>query len=145
MTNERAPRSDCSTTIGTSGIRLSFRQLHGCHRYDSNQLVVKGEPGMSDVRREIEIEASPEEVWDALATEEGRDRWLEDDPDREMHVEVADEPSRLVWWWWRGDEPATRVELLVVAAPAGARVVVVESQPAFPLVALASAFACVAV
>ena len=100
---------------------------------------------MSDVRREIEIEASPEEVWDALATEEGRDRWLEDDPDREMHVEVADEPSRLVWWWWRGDEPATRVELLVVAAPAGARVVVVESQPAFPLVALASAFACVAV
>ncbi len=100
---------------------------------------------MSDVRREIEIEASPEEVWDAMATEEGRDRWLEDDPDREMHVEVADEPSRLVWWWWRGDEPATRVELLVVAAPAGARVVVVESQPAFPLVALASAFACVAV
>ena len=100
---------------------------------------------MSDVRREVEIEASPEEVWDALATEEGRERWLEDDPEREIHVEVADEPSRLVWWWWRGDEPATRVELLVVAAPAGARVVVVESQPAFPLVALASAFACVAV
>jgi uncharacterized protein YndB with AHSA1/START domain len=93
------------------------------------------------VRREIDIEATPEEVWEALATEEGRDRWLEDDPDREIHVEVADEPSRLVWWWWRGDEPATRVELLVVAAPAGSRVVVVESQPAFPLVAFARAFA----
>ncbi|MEA2293053.1 MAG: Activator of Hsp90 ATPase 1-like protein [Solirubrobacteraceae bacterium] len=100
---------------------------------------------MSDVRREIEIDASPEEVWDALATDEGRDRWLEDDPEREIHVEVADEPSRMVWWWWRGDEPATRVELLVVAAPAGSRVVVVESRPAFPLVALASAFTLVAV
>jgi uncharacterized protein YndB with AHSA1/START domain len=100
---------------------------------------------MSDVRREIEIEASPEEVWESLATEEGRDRWLEDDPEREIHVEVADEPSRLVWWWWRGDEPATRVELLVVAAPAGSRVVVVESQPAFPLVALALSFSLVAV
>ncbi len=93
------------------------------------------------VRREIEIEATPEEVWEALATEEGRDRWLEPDPDREVHVEVVDEPSRLVWWWWRGEEPATRVEVLVVAAPAGSRVVVVESQPAFPLVALATAFA----
>jgi uncharacterized protein YndB with AHSA1/START domain len=96
---------------------------------------------MSDtVKREVEIEATPEEVWEALATEAGRDRWLEDDPDREIHVEVADEPSRLVWWWWRGEEPATRVELLVVAAPAGARVIVVESQPAFPLVALAASF-----
>jgi uncharacterized protein YndB with AHSA1/START domain len=93
------------------------------------------------VRREVDIEASPEEVWEALATEEGRERWLEDDPEREIHVEVAEEPSRLVWWWWRGEEPATRVELLVVAAPAGARVIVVESLPAFPLVALAAAFA----
>jgi uncharacterized protein YndB with AHSA1/START domain len=93
------------------------------------------------VRREVEIEATPEEVWEAVVTEEGRDTWLEPDPEREVHVEVVEEPSRLVWWWWRGDEPATRVELLVVAAPAGSRVVVVESQPAFPLVALATAFA----
>ena len=96
------------------------------------------------VRREIEIEATPEEVWEALATEEGRDGWLEPDPEREVHVEVVDEPSRLVWWWWRGEEPATRVEVLVVAAPAGSRVVVVESRPAFPLVALATALARVA-
>jgi translation initiation factor 2B subunit (eIF-2B alpha/beta/delta family) len=32
------------------------------------------------------------------------------------------------------------VEFLVVAAPRGSRVVVVESQPRFPLVALATAF-----
>lgn len=96
------------------------------------------------VRREVEIEATPEEVWEALATEEGRERWL-DEPDREVHVEVVDAPSRLVWWWWEGDEPPTRVELLVVAAPAGARVLVVESVPSFPLAALAASFAAVAV
>jgi len=96
------------------------------------------------VRREVEIEATPEEVWEALATEEGRERWL-DEPDRQVHVEVVDAPSRLVWWWWEGDEPPTRVELLVVAAPAGARVLVVESVPSFPLAAMAASFAAVAV
>jgi uncharacterized protein YndB with AHSA1/START domain len=95
------------------------------------------------VRREIEIQATPEEVWEALATEKGRERWLEPDPGQEIHVEVADEPSRMVWWWWHGEEPATRVELLVVAAPAGARVVVTESAPSFPLAALQASFALV--
>ncbi len=95
------------------------------------------------VRREIEIEAPPEDVWKSLATDEGRERWLEDDPDREIHVEVADEPSRLVWWWWQGDEPATRVEFLVVAAPAGTRVVVTETVPHFPVTAFARSFALV--
>jgi uncharacterized protein YndB with AHSA1/START domain len=94
--------------------------------------VVEGEQERDgSVRREVEVEATPEEVWESLATEEGRDRWLEDDPEREIHVERADEPSRLVWWWWSGDEPATRVEFLVVAAPAGARVVVTETAPSF--------------
>ena len=92
--------------------------------------------------REIEIEATPEEVWEALATEEGRDRWL-DEPGREIHVERADAPHRLVWWWWEGDDPATRVEFLVVAAPAGARVLVSETVPALPLPRLAASFALV--
>ena len=94
-----------------------------------------------ETRREIEIEATPEEVWDALATEEGREAWLDDEPQREILVETAEQPHRLVWWWWTEDAPATRVEVLVVAAPAGARVVVVESEPAFPLPALAARFA----
>jgi uncharacterized protein YndB with AHSA1/START domain len=93
--------------------------------------------------REIEVEATPEEVWEALTTDEGRERWLEDDPEREIHVEVADEPSRLVWWWWSGDEPATRVEFLVVAAPRGTRVVVTESVPSFPVAAFAASFSLV--
>ena len=88
-------------------------------------------------RREIELEATPEDVWEALSSEEGRERWL-DEPDREIHVEVAEPPHRLVWWWWEGDDEATRVEFLVVAAPAGARVVVTESRPTVPVARLAA-------
>jgi uncharacterized protein YndB with AHSA1/START domain len=95
------------------------------------------------VRREVDIEASPEEVWEALVTDEGRERWLEE-PARDVHVEVVESPHRLVWWWAGEDEPATRVEFLVVAAPSGTRVIVTESAPAFPLAALAGSFALVA-
>jgi hypothetical protein len=90
--------------------------------------------------REIEVEATPEEVWESLTTEEGREGWLESEPSREIHVEVADEPSRLVWWWWQGEEPPTRVEFLVVAAPAGTRVLVTETVPSFPLAMFAASF-----
>jgi len=93
-----------------------------------------------DTRREIEIEATPEEVWEALATEERREEWLDEAPEREILVETAEEPHRLVWWWWTEDAPATRVEVLVVAAPAGTRVVVIESEPSFPLATLAAHF-----
>jgi uncharacterized protein YndB with AHSA1/START domain len=92
--------------------------------------------------REIEIEATPEEVWEALATEEGRDRWL-DEPGREIRVESEDRPHRLVWWWWEDDEAPTRVEFLVVAAPAGARVLVSETATPVPLARLAASLAAV--
>lgn len=91
--------------------------------------------------REIEVEATPEEVWEALSTEEGRERWLEDEPDREIHVELAHEPSRLVWWWWCGEQAPTRVEFLVVAAPAGTRVLVTETIPSFPVAKFTASFA----
>ncbi len=94
-------------------------------------------------RTEVEIDASPEEVWEALVTEEGRETWLQE-PDREVYIEVVEAPSRLVWWWGDGDEPATRVEFEVVAAPTGTRVVVTESEPDFPIVLLAMSFARVA-
>ena len=93
-----------------------------------------------ETTREIEIEAAPDEVWEALTTDEGRERWL-DEPDREILVESEDAPHRVVWWWWRGDEPATQVEFLVVPVPDGTRVVVTERMPAVPLARLAAAFA----
>jgi uncharacterized protein YndB with AHSA1/START domain len=91
------------------------------------------------VRREVDVDATPEEVWEALATDEGRERWLEES-EREIHVEVLDAPHRLVWWWAGAEEPATRVEFLLVASPAGTRVVVTESVPSFPIAMLAASF-----
>ena len=88
------------------------------------------------VRREIEIEATPEDVWDALATEEGRERWLGEDG-RDVLVEAVEEPSRLVWWW-AGEDAWSRVEITLVPAVSSTRVVVVESAPAFPLTTLAA-------
>jgi uncharacterized protein YndB with AHSA1/START domain len=92
--------------------------------------------------REVHVQATPEEVWEALVTEEGRERWLAE-PGRDIHIEVLDSPNRLVWWWAGAEEPATRVEFLIVAAPAGTRVIVTESEPAFPLAMLAASFALV--
>jgi uncharacterized protein YndB with AHSA1/START domain len=97
------------------------------------------------VRREIEIEAEPDEVWEAIATEEGRDSWLGDDEDagREIVVESELAPHRIVWWWWEGSEPATRVEFVLVPAVSGTRVVVTESSPSVPLASLSARFALV--
>jgi uncharacterized protein YndB with AHSA1/START domain len=91
-------------------------------------------------RTEVEIDATPEQVWDALVTEEGRETWLAE-PDRDVHIEVVQAPSRLVWWWTGDNEAATRVEFQIVALPSGTRVVVTESQPAFPISLLARSFA----
>jgi uncharacterized protein YndB with AHSA1/START domain len=98
------------------------------------------------VSREIEIEAPPEEVWEALATEEGRERWL-GEPERDIHVEALDFPHRLAWWWASPDEPATRVEFQLVPGTqhrTSTRVIVTESVPSFPLARLAASFALVA-
>jgi len=92
-------------------------------------------------QQEVDVEATPEEVWEALVTEEGRGRWLEE-PERDIHIEVVDAPNRLVWWWTDAERPATRVEFLIVAVPAGgSRVIVTESEPSFPLAVLAMGFA----
>jgi uncharacterized protein YndB with AHSA1/START domain len=95
------------------------------------------------VRREVDVDASPEEVWEALATDEGRERWL-DEPERDIRIESVDQPHRLVWWWESPEQPATRVEFRVVAVPPGSRVIVTESIPSFPLASLAASFAQVA-
>ncbi len=92
--------------------------------------------------REVTVEAPPEDVWEALDSEEGRERWL-GEPNREIDVELREAPNRLVWWWARDDQPPTRVEFRIVATPPGSRVVVTESAPAFPISMLAEHFSLV--
>jgi uncharacterized protein YndB with AHSA1/START domain len=93
--------------------------------------------------REIEIEATPEEVWEALADEERRAVWL-DEPGRTIWIAETDEPRRLVWHWSDGFEQPTRVEIDVIEIPGGSRVYVTESRVRFPLATFAASFALVA-
>jgi uncharacterized protein YndB with AHSA1/START domain len=97
-------------------------------------------PSTTQVRRQIDVEASPEEVFQALTTEEGRESWLDDEPERQIHVESIEQPTRLTWWWASDQEPATRVEFELIELPSGTRIVVTESAPSFPLPALAARF-----
>ncbi len=92
-----------------------------------------------EVTREITIDAPVEDVWEAVSTDEGRERWLEQDPERELVVEESVAPEHISWWWWREDEPARRVDVDIAAVPAGTRVTVTETEPMiFPLAQLAS-------
>ncbi len=93
------------------------------------------------VTREITIDAPLEEVWQAVSTEEGRERWLESDADRRVVVERTMAPYHISWWWWHESDadPARYVEVDVVAAPDGTRVTVTETQPAsLPMAQLAA-------
>jgi hypothetical protein len=111
---------------------------------DERRPAPEGEAGEEPtVRRHVDVEASPEEVFEALVTEEGRERWLEE-PDRQVHIASAEPPHRLVWWWLSEDRPATRVDFRIAALPGDGtrvtRVTVTESVPRFPLPSLAAAF-----
>lgn len=90
------------------------------------------------VSHEVTIDAPLEEVWEAVSTEAGRERWLEPDEDRRIVVERTLAPSHISWWWWNeaDDEPARYVDVDVVAVPdGGTRVTVTETQPSMVPVA----------
>jgi uncharacterized protein YndB with AHSA1/START domain len=101
-----------------------------------------------EVRREIVVEAPPEEVWDALTDPdelaewfandveldvrpggEGTFRW-DDGSERRAIVEEVEAERTLAFWWWREDEEATRVAIELDEVPEGTRVVVTETPPA---------------
>jgi hypothetical protein len=107
-----------------------------------NYMVDKSEHSNQLVVNTVDIEGAPEDVFELLASEDGRTAWLEPDPERTIVVEDAQPPSgdesgRISWWWWSGDAPPRQVELWVVAIPAGARVIAIERAPALPLTMLA--------
>ncbi len=96
-----------------------------------------------NVTHEITIDAPIEDVWEAVSTEQGRERWLEPDADRRLVVDREVPPSHISWWWWQesDDQPARRVDVDVVALPDGTHVTITETQPAMlPIARLAASF-----
>ena len=105
-------------------------------------------PHDTAVRREIELEAAPADVWDALTRPELLEQWFEAEVEldprpggagrfveaggerRSARVDDVDEGRRLAFTWWPDDprgEPASRVEFVLTPTPDGTRVVVTES------------------
>lgn len=106
------------------------------------------------ILRELDLEASPAEVWAALTDPAWLAVWLADDVALELWpggearfqtggerrtgwVEEVSPPrpesgsgiGRLAFWWAADDEVASRVELSVIPAEAGTRLRVVETRP----------------
>ncbi|HEX3292466.1 MAG TPA: SRPBCC domain-containing protein [Solirubrobacterales bacterium] len=96
------------------------------------------------VERETLVEASPEEVWEALTDEDRLEEWLapdvELDPceggeiavrdgedERTGTVETVEEGERFAFTWSRPGEGESFVEFTIEAIPAGTRVTVVET------------------
>jgi uncharacterized protein YndB with AHSA1/START domain len=94
------------------------------------------------IERELVVDASPEEVWDAIVG----DGWLADEVELDLRVggdaifrsaqqtktgwvEDVLAPERLAFWWAVDGQPATRVELRVLTEQDATRVHVVESRP----------------
>jgi uncharacterized protein YndB with AHSA1/START domain len=96
------------------------------------------------VERETMVEASPEEVWEALTDEDRLEEWLapevELDPveggeiavgdgeeRRTGTVETLEESERFAFTWSRPGEGESFVEFTIEALPGGSRVTVVET------------------
>jgi uncharacterized protein YndB with AHSA1/START domain len=96
------------------------------------------------VERETLVEASPDEVWEALTDEDRLEEWLA--PDVELDpteggeiavrdgederfgtVETVEEGERFAFTWARPGEGESFVEFTIEALPGGSRVTVVET------------------
>jgi uncharacterized protein YndB with AHSA1/START domain len=96
------------------------------------------------VERETVVEASPEEVWEALTDEDRLEEWLapeveldpteggeiavrDGDDQRAGTVETIEEQERFAFTWSRPGEGESFVEFTIEALPVGTRVTVVET------------------
>jgi uncharacterized protein YndB with AHSA1/START domain len=94
------------------------------------------------IERELWLEASPQEVWEAVV----RDGWLADEVDLDLRpggdavfrsaeatksgwIEEVAHAARLTFWWAADGEPATRVELTLWRERGETRLRVVETRP----------------
>jgi uncharacterized protein YndB with AHSA1/START domain len=96
------------------------------------------------VERNTLIEASPEEVWEALTDEDRLEEWMapdveldpveggeisvrDGDDERAGTVETVEEHERFAFTWSRPGEGESFVEFTIEALPGGSRVTVVET------------------
>src|SRR6476619_6543957 len=96
------------------------------------------------VERETLVEASPDEVWEALTDEDRLEEWLapdveldpveggeiavrDGDEERAGTVETLEENERFAFTWTRPGEGESFVEFTIEALPGGSRVTVVET------------------
>src|SRR3954447_17828264 len=96
------------------------------------------------VERETMVEASPEEVWEALTDEDRLEEWLapnveldpveggeiavrDGDDERTGTVETMEESERFAFTWSRPGEGESFVEFTIEALRGGSRVTVVET------------------
>jgi uncharacterized protein YndB with AHSA1/START domain len=96
------------------------------------------------VERETMVEASPEEVWEALTDEDLLVEWMgpevdldpveggeiavrDGEDERAGTVETMEEPERFAFTWSRPGEGESFVEFTIEALPGGSRVTVVET------------------
>jgi uncharacterized protein YndB with AHSA1/START domain len=96
------------------------------------------------VERETLVEASPEEVWEALTDEDRLQEWLAPEVELDLveggeiairdggdhrtgTVETIDEGERFAFTWSRPGEGESFVEFSIAALPGGTRVTVVET------------------
>jgi uncharacterized protein YndB with AHSA1/START domain len=96
------------------------------------------------VERDTLVEASPEEVWEALTDEDRLEEWLapdveldpveggeitvrDGDDQRNGTVETLEEGERFAFTWSRPGEGESFVEFTIEALPGGSRVTVVET------------------
>ena len=101
-----------------------------------------------EVRREVVLPASPDEVWDALTDPDRLAEWFANDVDldprpggeglfrwddgatRRAVVEVVEEPRRFAFDWFDdADGEATSVDFTLEEVAEGTRLTVVESTP----------------
>src|SRR3954464_10618858 len=99
------------------------------------------------VERDTLVEASPDEVWEALTDEDRLEEWLAPDVELEPHqggenaggdgderrsgtVETVEENERFAFTWSRPGEGESFVEFTIEAQPGGTRVTVIETPSA---------------
>jgi len=101
-----------------------------------------------EVRREIVLDAPPEEVWEAITDPAELEEWFANDVELDVRpggegifrwddgsvrraiVEEVDVERSFSFWWWRENNEVSRVAIELDPLPEGTRVTVTETPPA---------------